>query len=227
MYRFLSAAFAVPLLLISASANAAATTSAFAQAVRFDPMGGLLIALAAVFAAFFVLPRSLRAVAGVLAVLVLCSISLNAAFAASIDIGQALNGSLQEIINGVVTAAIAALIGWVAIVIKSKFNIDIEARHREALTAFLTRQASGLIAAGAVKLDGIKVEVQSAALADAANKALKAIPDALSYFGLTPAALQQRIIDLLPKEPAVAQAQAVAIDAANPATPSAAAPAGL
>jgi hypothetical protein len=66
------------------------------------------------------------------------------ALAASIDIGQALTGSLQEVINGVVTALIAALVGWVAIVIKNKFNIDIEARHREAITAFAQRQASGL-----------------------------------------------------------------------------------
>jgi hypothetical protein len=148
-----------------------------------------------------------------------------AAFAASVDIGQALNGSLQEIINGIVTALIAALVGWVAIVVKNKFNIDIEAKHREALTAFLQRQASSLVAMGAVKLDGVKVEVQNAALADAANKALSAIPDALKFFGITPASIQQRIVDMLPKEPAVAQAQAVAIDVANPATPSTATPA--
>lgn len=141
------------------------------------------------------------------------------AFAASIEIGQALTGSLQEVINGVVTALIAALVGWVAIVIKNKFNIDIEARHREAITAFAQRQASSLIAMGAVKLEGVKVEVQSQALADAANKALSAIPDAMAFFGITPASIQQRIIDLLPKEPAVAQAQAVALDVANPATP--------
>ncbi|WP_441255898.1 hypothetical protein [Tardiphaga sp. 285_C5_N1_2] len=124
------------------------------------------------------------------------------------------------------TALIAGLFGWVAIVVKNKFNIDIEAKHREAITAFVQRQASSLIAMGAVKLDGIKVEVQNAALADAANKALAAIPDALKFFGITPASIQQRIIDMLPKEPAVAQAQAVAIDVAKPVTPSTAAPSG-
>jgi len=153
-------------------------------------------------------------------------VSAQAAFAASIDIGQAINGSLQEIINGVVTALIAGLVGWVAIVVKNKFNIDIEAKHREAITAFVQRQASSLIAMGAVKLDGVKVEVQNAALADAANKALAAIPDALAFFGITPASIQQRIIDMLPKEPAVAAAAAVAIDVANPATPSTSDPAG-
>jgi hypothetical protein len=73
-----------------------------------------------------------------------------AAFAASIDIGQTINGSLQEIIIGVVTALVAGLVGWVAVVVKNKFNIDIEAKHREAITAFVQRQASSLIAMGAV-----------------------------------------------------------------------------
>lgn len=142
------------------------------------------------------------------------------AFAAEINIGQALNGSLQEIINAAITALIAALVGWVAIVVKNKFNIDIEAKHREALTAFLQRQASGLVAAGAVKLEGVKIEVKNEALAAAANTALSAIPGALAFFGLTPAKIQAMIIDLIPKEPAVAAAAAVAIDVANPATPS-------
>jgi len=144
----------------------------------------------------------------------------NSALAASIDIGQALNGSMQEIINAAITGLIAAMVGWVAVIFRNKFNIDIEARHREALTAFLQRQASGLVAAGAVKLEGVKIEVKSDALASAANAGLAAIPGALAFFGLTPAKIQAMIVDLIPKEPAVAAAAAVAIDAANPATPS-------
>lgn len=155
-----------------------------------------------------------------LAALALVLVTPTFAFAAEINIGQALNGSLQEIINAAVTAAIAALVGWVLVIVKSKFNIDIEAKNREALTAFLQRQASSLVAMGAVKLEGVKIEVQNEALAAAANTALSAIPGALAFFGLTPAKIQQMIIDLIPKEPAVAQAAAVAIDVANPATPS-------
>lgn len=141
------------------------------------------------------------------------------AFAATIEIGQALTGGLQDIVNAVVTAAIAALVGWVLVIVKNKFNIDIEAKHREALTAFAQRQASGLVAKGAVKLDGLKVEVKSEALATVGNTALKAIPDALKFFNITQADLERRIVDLIPQQPAVAQAAAVAIDTANPATP--------
>lgn len=142
------------------------------------------------------------------------------AYAAEINIGSALTGSLQDIISAAVTAGIALLVGWLSMVAKNKFNIDIEARHREALTAFLQRQASSLVAMGSVQLNGVKVEVQNEALAAAANTALQAIPGALAFFGLTPAKIQQMILDHLPAQPAVAAAAAVAIDVQNPATPS-------
>lgn len=147
-------------------------------------------------------------------------IPFSVALAATIDIGQAFGNSVQEIVNAAITAALAGLVGWVAWIFKSKFNIDIEARHREALTAFLQRQASGLVAAGAVKVQGLKLEVQNEQLAMAANSAIASIPMAMQFFGLTPARIQQMIVDLLPKQPAIASAQAVAIDVANPATPS-------
>ena len=143
-----------------------------------------------------------------------------AAPAATIDIGQAFNGSFQEIINGTAMAGITVLVGWVAFVAKNKFNIDIEAQYRATLTAFLQRQALSLIADGAVKLNGVKITVQNDALAAAANTALAAIPGVLQAFGLTPDKLQRMIVDMLPKQPSVAQAQAVAMDFANPATPS-------
>ena len=150
-------------------------------------------------------------------------VATTAASAAAIDIGQAMNGSLQELIDGAAMAGITVLVGWVAIVAKKKFNIDIEAQYRATLTAFLQRQALGLIADGAVKLNGVKITVQNDALAAAANTALAAIPEALAMFGLTPDKIERMIVDMVPKQPSVAQAQAVAMDVANPATPSCAA----
>ena len=100
----------------------------------------------------------------------LLGVPSSAAVAATIDIGQAFGGTLQEIVNSAVSAALAALVGWVAWAVKSKFNIDIAARHRDALTSFLQRRASGLVAAGAVKVQGLKLEVQSEQLAMAAKR---------------------------------------------------------
>jgi hypothetical protein len=150
----------------------------------------------------------------------LACIAVSPAYADAISIGQAFSSGLQPYVDAAASALIAALIGWVLMVVKAKFNVDIDAQHRAALTAFLQRQASSLVADGAVKLRGVKIEVSNPAVASAANTALNAIPDALKHFGLTPAALQDRIVDMLPKEPAVAAAQATALDVANPATPS-------
>lgn len=157
---------------------------------------------------------------GVALVAMCCVLVALPIHAATIDVGQAVSGSMVDLVNGAVAAGITALVAWVAMIVKTKFNIEIEAKHREALTAFAQRQAASLVAKGAVKVQGIKIEVSSDAVAVAANTALNAIPDALKFFGLTPEALQKRIVDMLPQQPAVAQAQAVALDEANPATSS-------
>lgn len=203
---FLSLRFAVPAVVLAA----------FIATLLLGPVVPLCIAVALMTYAYIPFKRA-RWLPVVAFVVVLTP---NVAFAAAIDIGQAFGGSLQEIVNGAISALIAGLVGWVAWIFKSKFNIDIEARHREALTSFLQRQASGLVAAGAVKVQGLKVEVQNEQLAMAANSAIASIPMAMQFFGLTPARIQQMIVDLLPKQPAIATAQAVAIDVANPETPS-------
>lgn len=150
------------------------------------------------------------------------------AHAEMISVGQAFSDALRPYIDAVVSGLILTLVSWVLFKLKTKFNVDIDAQNRDALTKFLQRQAASLVADGAVKLNGVKVEVNNPALARAANAALHTIPDALNHFDIKPDQVSQKvgdmIVDMLPKEPAVAQAQAVAMDVANPATPSAPAP---
>lgn len=136
-----------------------------------------------------------------------------------VEVGPGIAGQVRDVAVTLVAGVTTAFLSWVAYFVKEKFKVDIEARHREAIAAFINRQASGLIAAGAVKLEGVKVDVKSEALASAARLALTAIPQALAYFNLTPDTVGKMIVDLIPKQPAVASAQAVAIDAKNPETP--------
>lgn len=138
----------------------------------------------------------------------------------TVEVGTGLAGQLRDIMVTVVAGVATAFLGWVSYWIKQKFGIDIEAKHREALLAFVNRQASSLIAMGAVKLEGVKVDVKSEALASAARMAFDAIPQAMTYFNLTPSVIGAMIVDLIPKQPAVASAQAVALDVKNPETPS-------
>lgn len=135
------------------------------------------------------------------------------AFAATIEIGAALGG-LQDYVNAIVTIAITALVGWVLYLVKSKLNISIDDSMRDALQTWLQRQASSLVADGAVKVRGLKIDVSNQAVADVANLALKEIPDAAAHFGLTPDKLAEMIKDKIPHVPAVA---AVAAQTATPA----------
>lgn len=171
------------------------------------------------------LRRFIGAAAAVPTIYVAAALAASAAFAGTIDVGQAVTSGIVDAVQGGIAAVISILVGWLFVTLQKKFKIDIEAKHRDALTAFLQRQASSLVARGAVKVQGLKVEVASDAVAVAANTALHAIPDALKFFGLTPEVLQKRIVDMLPQQPAIAQAQAVALDVHNPATPSSPAPA--
>lgn len=145
-----------------------------------------------------------------------------AASADTINIGQAFSTSLQPYVDAIVSGLLALGVGFVLYAAQKYLGIKADEGLRQGLTQFLQRQASSLVADGMVKLSGVKIEVSSPALAAAANTALTAVPDAMNKFGLTPEKVQGMIIDMLPKEPSVAAAQAVAIDVANPATPSAA-----
>src|SRR5262245_8337324 len=144
-----------------------------------------------------------------------------------IDIGQAFSQSAQPYINAAIEAGITALVSWALLKLSTKFHVDIEAKHRDALVQFLQRQASSLLAKGEVKLQGTKITVNNEVLAGAANAAISAIPEALKFFNLNPEQLKGKILDLVPQQPAVASAMAVALDAKNPETPTPGLAAGI
>ena len=137
----------------------------------------------------------------------------------TVSLGSGLVEQIRDVVLAIAGAVIAAAGGWLSYWVKQKFGIDIEAKHREALTAFLTRQASALLSMGAVKLEGVRIDVKSDAVASLARTAFTAIPDAMKFFNLTPQIIGDMIVDLIPKQPAVASAQAIALDTKNPQTP--------
>lgn len=140
-------------------------------------------------------------------------LSMQSAFAASIEIGAAL-GKLQPYIDGLLTLGISALVGWVLYIIKNKLHVSIDDSMRDALQTWASRQASSLVADGFVKVQGLKVDVPNAALANVANLGLKEIPDALQHFGITPDKLMEMVKDKIPHVPSVA-----AVAAAQTTTP--------
>lgn len=161
-----------------------------------------------------------RTVVALAAVAVSVALLPGYARADAINIGAAFGPVVQPFIDTIVQGLIALLIGVVAWAAQKYLNIKFEGANRDALTAWLQRQAQSLVADGMVRLNGVQVTVDSPALAAIVNTASTHIPDALKFFGLTSAQLGQMVIDHIPAVPSVAAAQAVALDVANPATPS-------
>jgi hypothetical protein len=117
-----------------------------------------------------------------------------------------------QYVNAGVSGILALGLGWLGLILKNKWGIEIDAKQRELLAAFLSRQAASLVADGFVRINQLKVLVDHPALVAAARTALTAIPDALQHFGLTPEKLESMIVDKIPTVPsvaAVAGAQAV------------------
>ena len=130
-----------------------------------------------------------------------------------INIGQAFSTILAPYINAAVNALILAFVGWLGMILKNKFNVTIDEGHR----------AGSLIADGVVKMQGTRVTVPNAALAESANEIMAVIPDAAARLGFTPDYLAKRIIDVIPQTAAgaamIAAAQPKPVVAATAAVP--------
>lgn len=133
----------------------------------------------------------------------------------TINVGAAF-GAVEPFINSIVSALIVLLVGWVLWLVKMKLNLSIDDSSRDALQTWLQRQAASLVADGAVRINGLQINVSNSMLATAANLALKEIPDAVARFGLTPDKLAAMIVDKLPHVPSVAATLAVPAVATQP-----------
>jgi hypothetical protein len=106
---------------------------------------------------------------------------------------------VQPYLLAVVSVVATAIVGWLAELLRRKFNLDIEASHREALQTALANGAGLLIAKAGAALAGRTLDVKSAALAEAVNYVLQAAPDAVRYFGITPESVAEKIRARLPQ----------------------------
>lgn len=122
----------------------------------------------------------------------IAGINIAAAQDTTVKVGS-LFGWLEPYVRELVGVIVAALLGWVAMTVKAKFGIDIEARHREAIETFLVNQAGALIAKAGDPLKALTFDARSQTIAALANEALARIPDAVAYFGLSPDNLAERI----------------------------------
>lgn len=133
-----------------------------------------------------------------------------------VDIKPLIDGLLPYIIAAV--GGLISVIGTVvAVWLKQKFNIEIEAKDREAWQQSATNAAGALIARGAVKVEeGTgKIVITNADLAHVASIVAERVPDAIRRLGVTPEQVQSMIIAKVPQ----------VLTGATPAAPAAVVPA--
>ncbi len=96
-------------------------------------------------------------------------------------------------------ALISAAVGWLVYLVNRKLGLSIDDSLRDSLQTAAANAAGLVLAQLGSRLSGMTLDVRSAPVADAVNYVLKAAPDAVAHFGLTPEAVAQKILALLPR----------------------------
>ena len=112
---------------------------------------------------------------------------------------ESIYGVLQPYLLAVVSVIATAIVGWLAELLRRKFNLDIDAAHRDALQTALTNGAGLLIGKTGSAIADRKIDLKSAVLAEAVNYVLQAVPDAIRHFGITPEAVAEKLQAKLPQ----------------------------
>ncbi len=96
-------------------------------------------------------------------------------------------------------ALISAAAGWLVYLVNRKLDLSIDDSLRDSLQTAAANAAGLVLAQLGNRFAGATLDVRSALVADAVNYVLKAAPDAVAHFGLTPEAVAQKILALLPR----------------------------
>ena len=125
-----------------------------------------------------------------LAFLVLALVGAHGVFAAPamaqdtiVPIGG-LWSAVRPIIADLIGIGIAALIAYLATLLRTKFGIEIEARHREALHSAAVTGVNMALGQLGGKVEGLTIDVKNKIIADAMTYVIKSVPDAIKFFEL-------------------------------------------
>lgn len=110
---------------------------------------------------------------------------------------------VQPYLLAIISVLATAIVGWLAELLRRKFRLDIDAAHRDALQTALANGAGLVLTRIGGSLVGKKVDLKHALIADSVNYVLKAVPDAIRHFGVTPESVAEKIVAKLspPQKP--------------------------
>lgn len=93
---------------------------------------------------------------------------------------------LEPYLVTLVSVIASALVGWIAIVIKNKFGLDIDAHMRETIQTAATNAAGALVARMEGPIGTISIDVRSKLVKDGVDMVIAKVPDAINHFKLSP-----------------------------------------
>jgi uncharacterized membrane protein len=115
---------------------------------------------------------------------------------ALVAVGEIWTGLVPYIVAAI-GALISAAVGWLVYLVNRKLGLSIDDSLRDSLQT-AAANAAGLVVNGlGNRLSGVTIDVRSELVADAVNYVLKAAPDAVAHFCLTPEAVAEKILALL------------------------------
>ena len=132
-------------------------------------------------------------VAGLLVYDIAYGVALAQQVSSPLIVGDLIAPWLQMLL-GAVSVLVTAIVGWLAARIEAKTGIEIEARHREALQTALTNGAGLILNNAAGKVKDVSFDIRNPLVRDGVEYVLKAVPDAVEKFHLSPEQLSEKLV---------------------------------
>lgn len=118
---------------------------------------------------------------------------------ATVDFTPTITLIFNDYVLPILGTVVAALVGWLALLLKNKTGIDIAAGYQKQIDDFVTQQAGGILAK-VVSVQHFDISVNNPMIAAASNEALMHVGDALTYLGVTPLNVEAFISKLIVKK---------------------------
>jgi hypothetical protein len=100
---------------------------------------------------------------------------------------------LQPYLLQLVGVLAAALVGWLAELVRRYLNLSIDKQNRDALQRALMTGAGLLLSKIQAQADNTQIDVKNPMVKEVLDHVIASSPDAIKYFGLTPEVLAEKI----------------------------------
>lgn len=131
-------------------------------------------------------------------VLAMVALGIQPAHALTIDLGDVAE-YLQPVLITFASSLAAGIAGWLALVLKKKWGLEVDANQREAFQTAAKNSAQWLIVRGGEQLKGRSISIDNPLVAEAVKVMQASAGEAIKHFDVRPEELAQKILSKLPE----------------------------